>query len=59
MEDTQKQTVRTLTTAREIWTRLMETYEHKDVASQIINLKNLVNMTMSNDQDTPKFVESW
>ncbi|MCO5601908.1 hypothetical protein L7F22_056034 [Adiantum nelumboides] len=39
--------------------RLEESYLHKDVASQILNLKKLVNMTLSDEQVFPKFVDAW
>lgn len=59
MEYPQIQLVRPLTTAHEYWERLKASYEHKDVATQISLLKRLMSTTMSEDQDLPKYVESW
>ena len=46
MEGPQKTSVRTLTTTKDIWDKLKESYEHKDVVTQIANLKKLMITTM-------------
>ena len=59
MEDAIKLSLRALNTSNEIWERLKQSYEHKDVASQIANLKKLMNTSCSEDQEIPQYVESW
>ena len=56
MEDAQKQTVRTLTTANQIWNQLGQTYEHTDVSSQVANLKKLMKVNMNDLDDVPQFI---
>lgn len=56
MEDTQKQAMQALTTANAMWERLKQTYDQKDVVSQIANLKTIMNTSCSEDQDIPKYV---
>ncbi|MCO5566609.1 hypothetical protein L7F22_020286 [Adiantum nelumboides] len=51
MEDAQTQTVRTLTTAHEIWKRLESTYERKDVSAQVNLLKKLITLTMEDTSE--------
>ncbi|MCO5578989.1 hypothetical protein L7F22_034187 [Adiantum nelumboides] len=48
-----------LTSAKEIWDRLNESYEHKDVSSQVTLLKKLTNLSMDETTSVEKFLESW
>mgnify|MGYP002775436766 FL=1 len=59
MEDTLKQSVRTLTTSKQIWDRLEADYLHTDVMSQVANLKTLINMNMNENDDVDTFVKNW
>ncbi|MCO5563894.1 hypothetical protein L7F22_017545 [Adiantum nelumboides] len=59
MDDTQKQSVRTLTTANAIWLQLQDTYQQRTVGSQVNNLKALVNMSMQEDQEVDRFIQTW
>ena len=59
MEDTLKQSVRTLTTSKQIWDRLEADYLHMDVTSQVANLKTLINMNMNENDDVDTFVKNW
>ncbi|MCO5560242.1 hypothetical protein L7F22_013853 [Adiantum nelumboides] len=59
MEDTQKHNVRCLTSAKEIWDRLKDSYKHKDVSSQVTLLKKLTNLSMDETSSVKKFLESW
>ena len=59
MDDAQKQTVRTKTTAFDIWTQLRDTYEHKNVGSQVHNLKTLIKLNMNESEDVEKFIQGW
>ena len=59
MEDTLKQSVRTLTTSKQIWDRLEADYLHTDVTSQVANLKTLINMNMNENDDVDTFVKNW
>ncbi|MCO5567960.1 hypothetical protein L7F22_021656 [Adiantum nelumboides] len=59
MEDSQKQNVRLLTSAKDIWDRLKTSYEHKDVSSRVTLLKKLINLSMDETSPVEKFLESW
>ena len=58
MEDTLKQSVRTLTTTKQIWDTLEANYLHTDFTSQVGNLKTLVNMNMNENDDIDVFVQN-
>ena len=59
MDDTLKQSVRTLTTSKQIWDRLEADFLHTDVTSQVANLKKLLNMNMTENDDVDMFVKNW
>ena len=58
MEDTLKQSVRTLTITKQIWDGLEVDYLHTDVTSQIANLKTLLNMNMNENVDVDMLVQN-
>ena len=51
MEDTLKKSVRTLTTFKQIWDKLVADYLHMDVMSQVANFKTLIHMNMNENED--------
>lgn len=59
MEDSQKQSMRMLKTAHEIWARLQTSYQRTDVSSRVNLLKKLVNLTMQETSDVPIFIKDW
>ena len=58
MDDTLKQSVRTLTTSKQIWDRLEADFLHTNVTSQVANLKELLNMNMTKNDDVD-IVKTW
>ena len=60
MEDILKQSVRTLTTSKQICDRLEANYLHTDITSQVANLKyKLIIMNMNENSDVDMFVKNW
>jgi hypothetical protein len=59
MNDTLKQSIRTLTASKQVWDRLEIDFLHTDVTSQVANLKKLLNMNMTENDDVDMFVKNW
>lgn len=57
--DTKIHLVRSLPTSKEVRDKLKETYKHFHIASQVAINKQLMQLSMSETQSAPEFLEKW